>query len=282
MKNTLLHEASRLTRAGDKFIQKSGPQKFYEEAAALLDKASMHKHFSFEDLVIGSFGKNFNHEQNFKSLEFSDLPVTIARGEHSFVDLYFWRRRPTTIHNHHFTGAFQCLHGSNVELKYKFTKERRLTRFHTMGELKEIKETKVLPGDIECIDLQDKFIHQSHHQADLTVNLCFRTPDFKGKNLANFFYPGLKYEKNALTLQKAQRLYAFALIEDFKLDKVDVAPEVALTFLIETLNMGSSHPAVKKLQNNFMRKFKSESKLDLAKLFQTHENYLDHLIEKYA
>lgn len=282
MKNTLLLEATKLTKAGDKFIQKSGPKKFYEEASALLSKASMHKCFSFEDLVRGSFEKSFNHEQNFKSMEFSDLPVTIARGEHCFVDLYFWRRRPTTIHNHHFTGAFQCLYGSNVELKYQFKKERSLTRFHTLGVLKEIKETKVLPGDIESINLQDKFIHQSHHQADLTVNLCFRTPDFKGKNLANFYYPGLKYEKHALTLQKAQRLYAFSLIEDMNLDKLEVAPEVALTFLIETLNMGSAHPAVKKLQNRFLKRFKSESKLDLAKLFLNHENYLDHLIEKYA
>lgn len=282
MKTTLISHALKLTKLGDSFIKKSGARSFHEEAVALLQDARMHERFDFQNLVSESFNRKFSHEQNFKSFEFSDLPVTIARGEHCFIDLYFWRRRPTTIHNHHFTGAFQCLTGANVELKYKFIKENVLTKFHVQGELKEVEETRVLPGDIQNIDLQDRFIHQSYHQADITVNLCFRTPDFKNKNLANFFYPGFKYEKDFQTLQKAQRLYAYALINKINPDKINIAPEVALTFLIETINSGSSHPAIVHIQKKLLLRVKKEFSFDFNKLIHTHESYLDDIENRYA
>lgn len=282
MKTTLISHAVKLTKLGDHFIKNNGARKFHEEASALLQEARMHERFDFQNLVSGSFSRKFTHEQNFKSFEFSDLPVTIARGEHCFIDLYFWRRRPTTIHNHHFTGAFQCLTGANVELKYKFIKKNALTKFHVQGELKEVEEKKVLPGDIQRIDLQDRFIHQSYHQADITVNLCFRTPDFKSNNLANFFYPGLKYEKDFQTLQKAQRLYAFALIDKIDPDKIDIAPEVALTFLIETMQNGSSHPSLVHIQKKLLSRVKKELSFDFKKLIHSHECYLDEIENKYA
>ena len=282
MKTTLISHAVKLTKLGDSFIKKNGERKFHQEAASLLLNARMHERFDLQNLIAESFSKKFNHEQNFKSLEFSDLPVTIARGEHCFIDLYFWRRRPTTIHNHHFTGAFQCLVGANTELKYKFIKKSDMTKFHSLGELREIEETKVLPGDIQPIDLQDRFIHQSYHQSDITVNLCFRTPDFRSKNLANFFHPGFKYEKDFQTIQKAQRLYAFAFIDEVNPDKISVTPEVALTFLIETMNSGSSHPSILQLQKKLLSRIKNEFKVDFKKLIFSHEYYLNEIESRYA
>ena len=75
-------------------------------------------------------------------------------------------------------------------------KEKKLGRFHELGVLK-LKQTRhLIPGNVADIGLMDKFIHQNHHQADLTVTLCFRTPQVNSKSLSNYLSSGLRFEKN--------------------------------------------------------------------------------------
>lgn len=280
MKSAFLANARKLVKLGDRFLSQNNQNVFHQEAAELLSRANLHKLYDYKKIVTESFGKDFSHEQNFKSFEFSDLPLTIARGEHCFIDLYFWRRRPTTIHNHHFTGAFQCLYGSNVDSEFSFIPEKKVTRIHTLGTLTETRRRDVKPGDIEAINFQDKFIHQNHHHADLTVNLCFRTPDRKGKSLANFYYSGFKYEKNPEALKLARRLYAFSQIEDFDFKKIKISPEAALSFLLETLG-ATSHPRTVNIQKTLLKRMKSETGIDVQKLIRVHDEKLDSIQSDY-
>lgn len=281
MKSLFFKTAQTLTVQGDQFIQRFGHKKFHEQAAELLGKAKLHENFDYKDLVASSFAPRFVDWQNFKAMEFSDLPLTIARGKECFIDVYFWRRRPTTIHNHHFNGAFQCLRGVNVDTAFKFEKERSLTRFHTLGSLIEKRTSELRPGDVEAIDLQDKFIHQNHHHDDLTVNLCFRTPDYQGKNLSNFLYSGLKIEKDSTSIMRAQRLLAFTRIDDFDVKKIDINLIDALNFLYYTYDSGLTHPRFLKVQKFLSKKVKDELGISLPDLMQKHEARIDEIQSFY-
>lgn len=281
MKNHFVSTANHLVKKGDQFIKKSGIKSFHHEATRLLSEANMHELFDFESLVQMSFNKNFIHLQNFKNLEFSDLPITVARGNNCFIDVYFWRRRPTTIHNHHFMGAFQCLHGFNVDSEYSFKPTKKLTKFHSLGKL-ELKRIRTLEkGDVESINLQEKFIHQNHHQADLTVNLCFRTPDFEKKNLSNFLFSGFKFEKDFRSLARANRLIAFTRIEDFDPRKLNLTLMDALNFLLLTYGSESSHPRFLALHEFLSKKVLKETGIKLSEILKAHDDELDRIEAEY-
>lgn len=281
MSKSFISTANHLVKNGDQFIKKFGSKNFHIEASRLLKEAKMHELFDFESLVQSSFKKNFSHEQSFKHLEFSDLPITIARSRSCFIDVYFWRRRPTTIHNHHFIGAFQCLRGFNVDSQFTFKTSRRLTRLHSLGKI-ELKRTRILEkGDVETIDLQDKFIHQNHHQADLTVNLCFRTPDIVKKNLSNFLFSGFKFEKDWNSIQRANRLIAFTLIEDFDPKKLNITLTDALNVLLLTYSSDSNHPRFIALRDFLNHKVHKETGVKLSELLNAHEDELNKIESEY-
>src|SRR6476646_5091233 len=105
--------AKKINLAGDRFIRKNGSKEFHKIATDLLLSSGFSESYHFQEIVKLAFNNNVSGIQNYKQLEFSDLPLTLSRGEHCFIDLYFWRRRPTVIHNHHFSGAFMCLEGNN-------------------------------------------------------------------------------------------------------------------------------------------------------------------------
>lgn len=281
MKSAFIAKARKLVSLGDQFIKKSGNKDFHLKASDLLDDARMHELYDYKELVASAMARDFTHAQNFKDLDFSDLPLTLARGKECFVDIYFWRRRPTTIHNHHFIGAFQCLSGFNVDSEFSFKTTEKLTRFHSLGELK-LKRTKTLKsGDFEPINFQDKFIHQNLHQADLSVNLCFRTPDFPKKNLSNFLFSGFKYEHDEAALARAGRLLAFTRMDDFDPKKLEISLIDAFTFLLLSYASASVHPRMVMLEKFLETKVKKETGVDLAQLLRVHDRELDHIEAQY-
>jgi len=279
-KSPFLAYCRKLVKMGDEFLIQH-PSKFHEQARELLIKAKLHEIYNYSEIVENSFQNNFNHEQNYKSFEFSDLPITVARGEHCFIDLYFWRRNPTTIYNHHFQGAFQCLSGKNIDSIYKFKKTRKLTPLHSLGELLEIQTREVAVGEVEPIDLLDNFIHQNHHHGELTVNLCFRTPDYPGKNLANFLYTGLRYEKDQLGQARARRLYEFLQIDDLNPAKLNITLSDAFNFILSTHGLSTSHPRFHKLKKYLLDKIKNETGINLLKLLSIHDLKLDEIQSNY-
>lgn len=280
MKNLLL-QARDLTRKGDLFINKHGIDHFDEEATRLLLKTRISEAFDYQTLVETSMKPGFNKIQNFHSFEFSDLPITVSRGENCFVDIYFWRRRPTVIHNHHFSGAFQCLLGKNIDFEFEFKKKRKLGKHHILGDVRMMNARVLKQGDIATIGFMDKFIHQNHHHADLTVNLCFRTPEVKGSNIANYLYSGLRYDKDRNLLARVNRLLRFTGLEKFDFKKVDIDLDDAINLLIQTYGTTSQNPRLLNLRKYLERKVKSEAGMDINKLLRLHEQELDRLEEDY-
>lgn len=276
---SLIQVAKKINRQGDSFIRKNGIKEFHKKASELLSISDLSGNFNFEEIVQSAFDNK--HPQHFKSLEFSDLPITIAQGENCFIDVYFWRRRPTVIHNHHFTGAFMCLTGSNVDLEFTFKRERKLGKFHDLGTL-ELKHTRhVLPGDIAEIPFMDKFIHQNHHQAELTVNLCFRTPQDETKSLSNYFYSGLRYEKNSELLGRVARLLRFVDLGVFNPEKVNITNDDAINFLIQTYDSRSENPRLLKLKSTLEKRVKKELGVEIPKLIKEHDLKMEKIENDY-
>jgi len=271
--------AKSINRKGDAYIKRHGIGDFHKVAADLLDKSNLSTHFNYQEIVETAF--NSKSGQNFKNLEFSDLPLTIARGENCFIDLYFWRRRPTVVHNHHFNGAFMCLLGQNLDLEYTYKKKQKLGRFHDLGELALKQTRKLVPGSIAEISFMDKFIHQNHHQADLTVNLCFRTPQAPKKNLSNYLYSGLRYEKDAELLGRVARLQRFLHIREFDTSKIKISNDDAINFLIQTYDTSSENKRLLNLRKFLGNRIKDELGIDVTKLMCSHETEFDEIESEY-
>lgn len=274
--------ASSLVKKGDSFIRENGVKKFHLEASELLGKANLHKVYDYQEIVDLAFNSSSRKiEQNFASLEFSDLPLTIARGKDCFIDLYFWRRRPTVIHNHHFTGAFQCLVGSNVDLEFEFIEKKKFGKYHSTGDVRVVKTHEVKAGDIQPIAPLDKFIHQNHHHADLTVNLCFRTADIQKNHLSNYLYSGFKYEKNPPLLARAEKLLRFTQLEKFDFKSLELDLDDALAFLVRTDRIETQNKIFLDLHAYLKTRVKKETGLNITKLFDEHESILNKLQDQY-
>ena len=273
--------AKLLVKRGDAFLQKNSPRKFHLEAARLLGEFDFPEMYSFKKLVEISFKQNIEKIQNYRSFEFSDLPLTLARGESCFLDLYVWRRRPTTIHNHHFMGAFQCLEGSNVDLKFSWETKKKIGKLHSTGKLTLDETRSVQKGSIVPIDLQDRFIHQNHHHSDITVNLCFRTPDFPKKNIANFLYSGFRYEKERTTLMKAERLFRMARVGAIETEKLSLSVDDMICFLIQSYGTTSENPNFLKMREAFSKKVFKEHRLNTDDILDQHESELDLIQSNY-
>ena len=279
--NHLLKTARDLTKKGDEFISRQGPLEFHKKAQDLLAQAELHKLYDYAALVEASFSSDFKTKQNYGSFQFSDLPITLAMGEHCFLDLYFWRRRPTVIHDHHFTGAFQCLEGVNVDLEFEFVKSRSLGRFHDLGAVKQLQSRTITTGDIAPIDLLDKFIHQNHHQAELTVNACFRTPEIGETNLSNYLYSGLRFEKDPELLGRVSRLMSFINMGFFDLKKLDLTIDDAISFLIRSYRSESQSKKFLEVRSHLDQRVKDSLGLELDRLMDQHEEKMDEIETHY-
>jgi hypothetical protein len=280
--NKLLNLARSLVEKGDRFIQEHGPQTFAEAAVPLLEAAQLPSAYNYQELITATFNEDFNSlQQNFSSLEFSDLPLTLARGKFCFIDLYFWRRRPTVIHNHHFAGAFQCLEGVNVDLEMEYLRERELGRFHSMGKLKVKKTHTLKEGDIQSIAPFEKFIHHNHHHADLTVNLCFRTSDFTQGNISNYLFSGLRFEKDPILLQRTERLLKFIQLDPFDFRHCDLTLDDAIHFLLVTDGMNSLNKRLIDVRYYLMDKVEQEAGIDIPQLLKMHDIEFEKMLDAY-
>lgn len=275
----LLSIASDLVQQGDVYLRQNGSDRFHDHASKLLKSGSILDSFSLEETLKLALKIDEHAAQNFKSFEFSDLPLTLSRGEFCFIDLYFWRRRPTTIHNHHFSGAFMSLLGKNVDLEFSFSPVQKIGSFHELGELKLSREMIVRPGDVVSIAPLNGFIHQNHHQADLTVNLCFRTLDIPGKSLSSYLYSGLRYTKNPQLMNKVERLMRLLRFGPVDPDSVDL--DLALSFLILNDESNISHPRFKGLSAHCQKKVEAEAGISVSKYLETHRKMIEDLEEQY-
>lgn len=269
----------KLNKKGDAFIAKHGIKDFHKKAAELLADADLPARYNFQELVNHSLSGK--HTQYFQSLEFSDLPLTLSFGEHCFIDVYFWLRRPTVIHNHHFAGAFMCLQGNNLDLEFTFKKERKLGKFHDLGVLTLKEERNMRPGDIAEIAFMNKFIHQNHHLDELTVNLCFRTPREVNKNLSNYLFSGLRYEKDPILLGRVARLQRMIDLGVLDHRKANVTIDDAIYFLIQTFETRSQNPRLLRIRKALDQRVKEELGVDISGLLRTHNQRFEEIENNY-
>ena len=273
--------ARKLTQDGDNFIKEHGSANFHEFAHQALIKHGPEKLLNLDELKNYIFETDSMKIQNFRSLEFSDLPVTLSRGKFCFIDIYVWQRRPTVIHNHHFSGAFMGLLGNNVDLEFEFHEKRSIGNFHALGNLTLRHERVLSPGDAVPIAPLDGFIHQNHHEADLTVNMCFRTPELSEKNLSNYLYTGLRYEKDPELLARSSYLMRLLQLGETPVKDFNLSIDDALTFVLENHNLKIGNPRFQETLSFLLEKIEKEAGLDLPQLIREHDQRFEEFIDSY-
>lgn len=174
-----------------------------------------------------------------------------------------------------------CLEGSNLDFEYSFTPIKQLGKFHAQGELKLVSTRVIKRGDSAEIDFQDKFIHQNHHHSDLTVNLCFRTPEQTGSNIANFLYSGLRFEKDPHLLYQVEKLKRFTALGEFDFETLPFSLDEALYCLIDNYQSPIMNSTWLKLKAFLEIRVKQETGLDVSALMDQHEKTLDQLQDEY-
>ena len=273
--------AQDLVQKSDSYLETHGHLEFHQEASDLLARSEISQAFDLKSFTENALKQSFLITQNYGASQFSDLPITVAKGKHCFLDLYFWRRRPTVIHTHHLSGALLCLEGRNVDLEFEFTASRKLGAYITQGDVRLKHSNHLGPGDVKGIPFLDRFIHQTHHHADLTLNLCLRTPEIGEENLSNYLFSGLKYEKGNLLLSRYDRLSGFIRLTQIDPEKLDLTLDDAIYFVIQNFHSTSESVQFKKVYEYLLRKIREETGLDLVKLLRDHDQMYDSIQAEY-
>ena len=276
-KMLFFEKAKEVVRQADQFLTHQDLFSFPDKAKYLLESAKLHESYDLKSVISESLKHEFSTPQKYPHFEFSDFPLTIAQGEHCFIDLYCWRRRPTSIHHHHFVGAFQCLSGENLDWTYEYQETKKLGDFHSIGNLNLIKKQSVLPGDIVPIKWQEDFIHQNLHDADLTVNICLRTHDRTGAYLSDYLSSGLKTIKHPMLIERGERLYHSLFLSSMSRSQLNLNLDESIFFLTQTYGYSSQGSAFLKLRKELSEQLLSELHLDVDQLCREHENHLNNL-----
>ncbi len=159
--------------------------------------------------LLSTFDWNFNHlefqdylkslgslpRQSFTRDEFGELPFTLFRHDKFHLDVYVWNNNETSIHDHHFCGAFKLLTGKSLQMTYHFEEGRNVSPLVNVGTLTKISTRYLNQGDVQEIQLGEKFIHQVIHLDFPTVTFILRTPDLMD-NLLSYWSSGLRLKFN--------------------------------------------------------------------------------------
>lgn len=107
---------------------------------------------------------------------FSDMPVTVYRGDGFYVELLIWVDGTTAIHQHGFSGAFRVLHGSSLHSVYEFEEMRRINSRTRLGRVTCTGMRYLKPGDRHRIRSgPDGLAHALFHLERPSVTLVVRT-----------------------------------------------------------------------------------------------------------
>lgn len=130
--------------------------------------------------------------QTYPDAIFSDFPFTLARTPKVHLDMYYWFHTDTSVHNHHFSGAFKVIQGKSHQLSYEFKVSNKVDEHLFEGQTIKKSDLILSVGDVHRIHPQDEFIHQVIHLEKPTVTLCLRTDNLPGMNLWSFILPKYK------------------------------------------------------------------------------------------
>ena len=68
----------------------------------------------------------FNSETPVGNSNFGDCSITLWENQAFYIEVIFWHRMWTSIHEHGFSGAFLNLHGERFVAEYKYDEEIRI------------------------------------------------------------------------------------------------------------------------------------------------------------
>jgi len=185
--------------------------------------------------------------QNFTQNQFSDYPLTLVRSNKLLADIYFWYKSDTSIHNHHFCGAFKVIAGESFQINYEFKKQHSISEGLDVGELIKVQNKHLKLGAVQSIKRRDQFIHHVFHIGKPTVTLCIRTPSFQDEALAAFIYPKYRITLGPLTVNQLKWLHGIQMQLE---ESPGITPEVpwtdaeVLLFLYRAMNLNLSLKSV--------------------------------------
>jgi hypothetical protein len=144
--------------------------------------------------------------QHFESGHFADFAFTLFRSESFFLDLYIWNHQDTSIHDHHFSGAFKIVQGECFHLTYDFFQQDQVLSGMYKGKLTLQEKQYLYPGDVKTIEFTPKFIHQNIHSSNPCLTLCLRTLDHPKIMLNKYFNSGLMFKHEYLKMKEKKML----------------------------------------------------------------------------
>ena len=132
-------------------------------------------------------------EQGYPGAEFGDAAITVARNADFRIDVYLWNGgRDTSIHDHHFTGAYRPVYGWSRQHSFAFEPEADCDDRLTKGALHHCETRSIAGGEAAEIPLGERLIHLVEHVGDPTITVCVRVDDLEGRHLNEYFFPGYR------------------------------------------------------------------------------------------
>jgi|SoiMethySBSTD1v2_1073268.scaffolds.fasta_scaffold281513_1 hypothetical protein len=108
--------------------------------------------------------------------QFSNLPVTLYRGEGFHVELLVWTTGSTAIHQHAFSGAFRVIVGSSLHSDYRFIERQRINSHLLIGDIEMIGMRLLKVGDVlPIVAGREGLVHALFHLDEPSVTLVART-----------------------------------------------------------------------------------------------------------
>ena len=193
--------------------------------------------------------------QTFVGTQFSDLPLTLYSNAHFVIDLYYWYNKDTSIHNHHFVGAFKVIHGQSSHVTFKFEEKKNLTPEITEGILTRAKTELLTTGDVRPINFLNDFIHQVIHLEAPTITLCLRSKNSENSALSFFIYPKYKVSFFILSSRLEKILAGIRCLSAEEVKQLDMT--IFTPFEIISL-LPTLKPGEKNSDNILLEKFEEQ------------------------
>lgn len=126
---------------------------------------------------------------------FGQPPLTVYWQPDFRIEVLFWLRGLTAIHQHAFSGAFHVMEGSSLHTTWDFQCEERAATKLLLGQLKLKKAELLRAGDTRPIIAGNPLIHATCHLDRPTVSVVIRTNGEK-YHLPQYTYlrPSVAYE----------------------------------------------------------------------------------------
>ena len=136
---------------------------------------------------------DYPSRQGYPDKEFGNVAITVAGNADFRIDVYVWNiGRDTSIHDHHFTGAYRPIYGISKQLSFSFEPEIECDAGLTKGILRHCETRTIANDDAAEIPLGEKLIHLVEHIGFPTVTVCIRTHNLASHHLNEYLFPGYR------------------------------------------------------------------------------------------